>query len=152
MKAVIQRVRRASVSVNSQIIAEIGPGLLTLLGVAEGDTTDDADWLIKKIVSLRIFEDSDQKMNLSLKDIAGEHLIVSQFTLYADATKGNRPSFILAARPDIAKPLFDYALKVSSQFGVPTASGQFQASMQVLLENDGPVTLVLDSKKTLTAP
>lgn len=147
MKAVIQRVRKASVSVAGELVSEIGPGLLTLLGVSGSDTQADADWLIRKIVSLRIFEDSAQKMNHSLKDVGGQHLIVSQFTLYADATKGNRPSFIDAARPEVAEPLYQHALATSRTLGVETFGGRFQATMLIAQENDGPVTLVLESKK-----
>ncbi len=145
MRAVVQRVRSASVHVNDQLISEIGPGLLTLLGVHANDTDREADWLIKKILALRIFEDHEGKMNRSLIDVGGSHLIVSQFTLWGDARKGNRPSFIQAARPEAAKMLYERSLEISRTSGVPTRGGQFQASMRVTLENDGPVTLILET-------
>lgn len=146
MRAVIQRVKRASVTVKDLgKIAEIGPGLVTLIGVREGDTKADAEWLMRKIVQLRIFSDANDKMNLSLKDTGGGHLIVSQFTLWADCSKGLRPSFIEAARPDVAEPLYEHALQISREMNVPTQSGRFQTSMEIDLVNDGPVTLVLES-------
>lgn len=145
MRAVVQRVTRASVHVDNQLVSKIGPGFLTLLGVRTGDAEKDVDWLMKKIVSLRVFEDEDGKMNRSLLDVGGQHLIVSQFTLWADTTKGNRPSFIEAARPEIAGPLYERALEQSRLLGVPTHGGKFQASMQVSLVNDGPVTVILES-------
>lgn len=149
MRAVIQRVKRASVIVNepgrSEKVAEIGRGLVTLLGVRDGDQKEDAEWLIRKIVNLRIFADANDKMNLSLQDTGGAHLIVSQFTLWADCSKGLRPSFIAAARPEVAEPLYQHALSISRSLGVPTQSGRFQASMEIELVNDGPVTLILDS-------
>jgi D-tyrosyl-tRNA(Tyr) deacylase len=133
-------------------VGEIGPGLLTLLGIRQGDTEREADWLIKKIVGLRIFEDDAGKMNRSLIDTGGQHLIVSQFTLWADASKGNRPSFIEAARPETALPLYEKAVTLSRELGVPTSQGRFQASMVVSLENDGPVTILLDSPNPRTSP
>lgn len=145
MKALIQRVKQASVTVDGVIIGQIPAGILTLLGVQVGDTEADVDKLMKKISSLRIFEDELGKMNLSLLDVKGSHLIVSQFTLLGDASKGNRPSFIEAARPEIAKPLFERALRQSEFLGLPTASGKFQAHMEISLVNDGPVTLLLES-------
>ena len=144
MRAVIQRVNRASVTVEGDRISSIGPGLLTLLGVQEGDEEKHADWLMRKILNLRIFEDQDGKMNRSLIDCGGEHLIVSQFTLFADVSRGNRPSFVHAAKPEIARRIYDYALGASRALGVKTEGGRFQASMQVELENDGPVTILLD--------
>ena len=146
MKAVIQRVRSAKVSVNGELISEIGSGLLTLLGVHEADTEKDAEWLMRKIIALRIFDDAEGKMNLSLQDVGGSHLIVSQFTLWGDTRKGNRPSFQAAARPDPARALYESCLRLSLEAGVPTWGGKFQAHMNVSLENDGPVTLILDSR------
>lgn len=149
MRAVIQRVRSAKVEVveggSTRTVGEIGPGLLTLLGVAPTDTEKDLEWIIGKIVKMRIFEDEAGKMNLSVQDLKREHLIVSQFTLYGDASKGNRPSFITAARPEIAKPLYEKSLEISRAHGVKTEGGQFQAEMLVSLVNDGPVTLVLET-------
>ncbi len=144
MKAVIQRVSSASVAVEGREISRIGKGLLTLLGVAKGDTEETLQKLVTKICELRIFEDTGGKMNLSLKDVAGEHLIVSQFTLLGDCAKGRRPSFIGAESPDRARALFEKAIEISSHSGIPTKGGVFQADMQVALSNDGPVTLILD--------
>lgn len=149
MRAVIQRVRSARVDVieggASHLTGEIGAGILTLLGIAPGDTEKDLEWIVQKILKLRIFEDSAGKMNLSLLDLKLEHLIVSQFTLYGDCGQGNRPSFIGAARPEVAQPLYEKALELSRALGVKTEGGRFQAEMRVQLVNDGPVTLVLDS-------
>ncbi len=145
MRAVVQRVKKASVHVDGQIVSEIGPGLLTLLGVRQGDTEKQVEWLMKKIAALRIFEDDANKMNFSVLDTKGSHLIVSQFTLYGETSKGNRPSFIEVARPEIARALYEKALDISRTLGLPTFGGQFQAHMQVALENDGPVTLILES-------
>jgi D-aminoacyl-tRNA deacylase len=145
MRAVIQRVRRAKVSVDGEITGQIERGLLTLLGVSEDDTSQDVDWMLKKILNLRIFEDDQGKLNLSLLDLRLEHLIVSQFTLYADASKGNRPSFTKAAKPELARNLYDETVNKCRSFGVKTETGRFQASMIVELENDGPVTIILDS-------
>jgi D-tyrosyl-tRNA(Tyr) deacylase len=147
MRAVVQRVLSAQVTVEGKVVGSIGPGLLTLLGVAEGDTETDLHWLIEKISKLRIFSDSAQKMNLSVKDVGGGHLIVSQFTLLADCTQGNRPSFTGAAKPEIAKLMYEKALQLSREIGLVTQGGVFQADMKVSLENDGPVTVVLESKK-----
>ena len=144
MRAVIQRVRSASVSVDGREVSKIGRGLLTLLGVKQGDTEAEAEWIIKKILALRIFEDDEGKMNRSLQDVGGEHLIVSQFTLWGDASKGNRPSFIEAARPEAAKALYEKAIALSESAGTTTRGGQFQANMLVSIENDGPVTILLE--------
>jgi len=147
MKIVLQRVSEANVKVNSEIVGKINNGLLLLVGIDEQDENTDADWLIKKIIDLRIFSDKDGKMNLSVKDISGEILCISQFTLLADYKKGNRPSYIKAAKPEKATPLFDYfknEIKKNSQLKVE--SGIFGADMKVSLVNDGPVTIVLDSK------
>jgi D-aminoacyl-tRNA deacylase len=145
MKAVVQRVHRASVHVGDELVAEIGPGLLTLLGIGREDSEQEVDWLMRKITALRIFEDTDGKMNLSLTDVQGEHLIVSQFTLMSETRKGNRPSFIEAARPEKAKPLYEKALEISRSLGVETSGGRFQATMRVTLENDGPVTVIVET-------
>ena len=145
MKALIQRVKSARVTVDGKVVGSIGPGILTFLGVAVGDTEKELEWTVSKILKLRIFEDDQGKMNLSLADKGAEHLIVSQFTLCGDTSKGNRPSFIGAAPPDVAKPLYEKALALSSAAGVRTAGGQFQAHMEVELINDGPVTFILSS-------
>lgn len=144
MKAVVQRVQRASVTVDGKKISDIEKGYLTLLGVAKGDSEEQLQKLIAKIVALRIFPDENGKMNLSLKDIGGSHLIVSQFTLLGDASKGNRPSFIGAESPEIANRLYEKALELSRAQGVPTCGGVFGADMKVELLNDGPVTLIVE--------
>lgn len=145
MKAVIQRVRSACVLVDGSVVGEIGPGLVTLLGVGIGDAEPQVEWLVAKILRLRIFEDEAGKMNRSLLDTGGEHLIVSQFTLYGDVAKGNRPSFVAAAPPERARHLYEAAIAASRAAGVTTASGVFQAHMQVSLVNDGPVTVVVET-------
>jgi D-aminoacyl-tRNA deacylase len=147
MRAVIQRVSRAKVQVEEQITGQIGMGLLILLGVGNGDSTKEADYLLEKIVNLRIFEDTAGKLNLSLLDIHGELMIISQFTLYADCRKGRRPSFTDAATPDAAKALYEYFLEKARLTGLPVASGVFQAMMEVELINSGPVTILLDSSR-----
>lgn len=147
MRAVIQRVKRASVTVDREITGKIGQGILVLLGVSVEDNEKDANYLIEKILNLRIFEDSDNKMNLSLLDIKGELLVVSQFTLYGDTRKGRRPSFIQAAPPDKANELYEYFVSEASKQVSPVETGKFQAMMDVELINDGPVTILLDSKK-----
>ena len=148
MRAVVQRVRRAKVTVNGEIAGKIGPGLLVLLGVGTGDTHADADSLADKIIGLRIFEDSDGRMNLSLLDTAGAVLAVSQFTLYGDARRGKRPSFAAAAPPQFARELYEYFVGKVRGAGLRCETGRFQEMMQVELVNDGPVTILLDSAKT----
>jgi len=145
MKIVIQRVSEASVKVDGKIVGEIGKGLMLLVGIDENDEKTDADWLVQKVLNLRIFGDEDDKLNLSVKDISGEILCISQFTLIADYKKGNRPSFIKAAKPDKAVPLFDYFKEEITKSGLKTESGIFGADMKVSLINDGPVTIVMDS-------
>lgn len=145
MKIVIQRVSEASVKVDGKIAGEIGKGLMLLTGIDENDEKADADWLVQKVLNLRIFGDEDDKLNLSVKDISGEILCISQFTLIADYKKGNRPSFIKAAKPDKAIPLFDYFKAELAKSGLNTESGIFGADMKVSLINDGPVTIVMDS-------
>lgn len=144
MKAVIQRVTTASVLVEGQTVGEIGRGILVLLGVEKGDVEAWADWLAEKIVNLRIFEDEAGKMNLSLPEIGGSLLIVSQFTLAGNCDKGRRPSFDTAAPPEEGKRLYEYFVEVVRRFGLPVATGIFQADMQVSLVNDGPVTFILE--------
>jgi D-aminoacyl-tRNA deacylase len=147
MRLVIQRVSRASVTVENQIIGEIGPGLLVLLGIEHEDSDEDSDWLVAKIIQMRIFSDKEGKMNCSLQDIRGELLVVSQFTLHASTKKGNRPSFIAAARPEQAIPLYESFLrKAEAALGKPVQAGSFGADMKVSLLNDGPVTIIIDSK------
>ncbi|KUJ50387.1 D-aminoacyl-tRNA deacylase [Chryseobacterium sp. JAH] len=145
MKAVIQRVSEASVKVNGITVGEISKGLMLLIGIDEQDEKTDADWLIQKILHLRIFGDENEKLNLSVKDISGEILCISQFTLIADYKKGNRPSFIKAAKPEKAVPLFDYFKDEIVKSGLKIESGIFGADMKVSLINDGPVTIVMDS-------
>ena len=146
MKAVIQRVSEANVKVDGKIVGEISKGLLLLIGIDEEDEKNDADWLVHKILSLRIFGDEGGKLNRSVMDISGGILCISQFTLIADYKKGNRPSFIKAAKPEKAIPLFDYFKTEISKSGLKTESGIFGADMKVSLLNDGPVTIVMDSK------
>ena len=147
MRVVIQRVRKASVKINDEIVGEIQQGLLVLLGIEHVDSELDADYLIQKLIHLRIFGDDEGKMNLSVSDISGGLLIVSQFTLFADTKKGNRPSFIRSARPEQAIPLYDYFLsQLKKEFSGKIENGVFGANMQVELINDGPVTIIMDSK------
>ncbi|WP_291940717.1 D-aminoacyl-tRNA deacylase [Cetobacterium sp.] len=146
MRAVIQRVKHASVSVDNQITGEIKQGFLVLLGVTHTDTEKEVDWLAKKITDLRVFNDSDDKMNLGLKDVDGELLIISQFTLYGNCIKGRRPAFIDAAKPNIANELYEKFLKKCKDLGFKTEAGIFGADMKVELLNDGPVTLIIDTK------
>lgn len=145
MKIVIQRVSEARVKVDGKTVGEIGKGLMLLVGIDENDEKKDADWLVQKILNLRIFGDEEDKLNLSVKDISGEILCISQFTLIADYKKGNRPSFIKAAKPDKAIPLFDYFKEEIAKSGLKTENGIFGADMKVSLINDGPVTIVMDS-------
>lgn len=149
MRVVIQRVSEASVKVDNQIVGEIGKGLMLLIGVDESDENSDADWLVKKILDVRVFSDDEGKMNHSVKDMNGEILCISQFTLISDYKKGNRPSYIKAARPEKAIPLFEYFKDEMKKSGLNTESGIFGADMKVSLINDGPVTLVFDSKTKL---
>ena len=146
MRAVVQRVSRARVLVGEEVVGEIGRGLVILLGVARSDTADQATWLADKVVSLRIFQDAQENMNLGLGDVGGAVLVVSQFTLYGDCRKGRRPSFVDAAPPEIAVPLYEAFVNAIKANGIPTATGRFGAMMQVELVNDGPVTLIVDSK------
>ena len=147
MRAVIQRVKSAQVIVNEKIIGSIGFGLLVLLGISREDNCDDADYLVEKTINLRIFDDQDGKMNRSLLDVGGEMLIVSQFTLIADFRKGRRPSFAAAAEPAEAKTLYQYFFERVKEKGITVATGEFQALMEVGLINNGPVTILMDSKK-----
>lgn len=147
MRAVIQRVSRASVTINGKLRAEIGTGLLILLGIEEADNTDDVTWLASKIIQLRIFDDSNGVMNLPVTETGGSVMVVSQFTLHAKTKKGNRPSYIMAARPEKAIPLYEEFIKVcSGLIGKGVASGEFGAMMDVSLVNDGPVTIIIDTK------
>lgn len=145
MKVVIQRVSEAQVKVEGKVVGEISKGFMLLIGIDENDEKMDADWLVQKILNLRVFSDADDKLNLSIKNITGEILCISQFTLIADYKKGNRPSFIKAAKPDQAIPLFEYFKEEIAQSGLKTESGIFGADMKVSLINDGPVTIVMDS-------
>lgn len=145
MKIVIQRVLHAQVAVEQEIVGKIGPGLLLLVGIAAHDTEKTLRAMADKIVNLRIFSDDEGRMNLSLKETGGSLLAVSQFTLYADCKKGRRPSYVGAAPPDVARETFHLFTKILKETGVPVETGQFQASMEVSLTNDGPVTIILDS-------
>ena len=147
MRFVIQRVSEASVKIDDEVYSEIQQGFLVLVGIEEFDSTEDADWLCTKLVGLRIFSDEEGKMNLSIRDVWGEVLLVSQFTLFASTKKGNRPSFIRSARPDVAIPLYEYCIQQLSQLlGQPIKTGQFGAAMKISSVNDGPVTILMDSK------
>lgn len=146
MRAVIQRVRSASVSVDGETIGSIGEGLVVLLGVGVGDTERDAAWLADKTANLRIFEDADEKMNLSALDVGGRALVISQFTLYGDARKGRRPSFTDAAPPDAGDELYQRYVELLKNNGLSVQTGRFRAKMLVTIENDGPVTLILDTE------
>ena len=147
MRVLIQRVAEASVTIEGNVKSAIGPGLLVLLGIETEDATEDIDWLCKKIVQLRIFSDEDDKMNLSVQDIQGQILVISQFTLHASTKKGNRPSYIKAARPEVAIPLYEqFVDQLSIALGQPVGTGEFGAEMKVRLLNDGPVTIWIDSK------
>ena len=144
MKAVVQRVKRTHLTVDGELISEIPFGLTVFLGVKTGDTEKEAAYLAKKIAGLRIFEDENGKMNLSVGQVGGEVLLVSQFTLYGDASHGNRPSFTLAERPEKAQPLYEYAVKELASYGIPVKKGVFGADMQIDQHNDGPVTILLE--------
>lgn len=144
MKLVIQRVADANVKVDNKIIGEIGKGFVVLLGVSDEDTKENADYLVKKLCSLRVFADENNKMNLSLKDVNGELLIISQFTLFADCTKGNRPSFTQAGNPKHANELYEYFIEQCKKINISTQHGIFGADMKINLTNDGPVTILLE--------
>lgn len=147
MRLVIQRVAQASVSINSKTVGTIQQGLLLLVGIEELDNQEDINWLVKKVIGMRIFSDADGKMNLSIQEIAGDILAISQFTLYASTKKGNRPSYIRAAKPEKAIPVYEsFCQTLSQQLGKKIETGQFGADMAVSLVNDGPVTIVIDSK------
>lgn len=147
MIAVIQRVSEASVTIEAKVAGAIDQGFMVLLGIAHDDTSEDIDWLCKKIVNMRIFSDEEDKMNLSLSDVGGSILLISQFTLHASTKKGNRPSYMQAARPEVAIPLYEQMIEaLATALGSPIATGEFGADMKVALVNDGPVTIVMDSK------
>ena len=146
MRVLIQRVSEAKVTIDNQIQGSIQRGLVLLIGIGNDDLEEDASWLIRKIIQMRIFNDEDDKMNLSIQDIAGEFLVISQFTLHASTKKGNRPSFIDAARPEVAIPLYEYFLEELKNSRLKVETGIFGADMKVQLVNDGPVTIWIDSK------
>ena len=145
MKLVVQRVKNANVSIENNIVGKINQGFVVLLGVSNEDTKENADYLVKKLLNLRVFSDNDDKMNLSIKDIEGELLIVSQFTLYENCKKGNRPSFIEAAKPEHAKTLYEYFINECRKENLNVQTGEFGADMQIDLINDGPVTILLEN-------
>ena len=147
MRAVVQRVTESRVEVANEVVGKIGVGLLVLLGVARNDTTSDADYLTEKIINLRIFDDAEGKMNRSLVDLGGEMLLVSQFTLFGDTRRGRRPSYTEAAEPEKANELYEYFVGRARGLGINVETGVFQAMMKVSLTNDGPVTILLDSRK-----
>ena len=147
MRAVVQRVSSSKVTVDGEVTGEINKGLLVLLGVTHEDTSKDVDYIIDKVLNLRIFEDENEKMNLSLKDVGGELLVVSQFTLYGDCRKGRRPSFSSAARPEVATKLYEEFIEKARKEGIVTKTGQFGEHMMVDLTNDGPVTILLESNR-----
>ena len=144
MKLIIQRVSNASVEIDNKIFSNISKGFLVLIGITHTDTKENAEYLVKKLCNLRIFEDENKKMNLSIKDVKGELLIVSQFTLYADTAKGNRPSFINAAKPDMAEKLYEYFIKKCEEENIKVSTGKFGAKMKINLINNGPVTIILE--------
>ena len=146
MRAVIQRVKESSVRAENQVIGRTGLGLLVLLGVAQGDSPSDANYLVNKIANLRIFEDQKGKMNRSLLETGGDMMVVSQFTLIADCRKGRRPSFVEAAEPEVAAGLYEYFVKQVRSLGITVATGRFRAMMEVALINEGPVTIILESR------
>lgn len=150
MRIVLQRVSRAEVRIGGEVVGRIGRGLLVLLGVARGDTVEDACWLAEKIVGLRIFNDDQGKMNRDLTEVSGSVLVVSQFTLHGDCRKGRRPSFVAAAPPETAIPLYEAFINAVRALGVPVETGRFGAMMEVELVNDGPVTLILERGKELS--
>lgn len=147
MRAVVQKVSSSKVTVDEEVVGQINQGLMVLLGVTHDDTSKDVDYMVDKVTNLRIFEDEDGKMNLSLKDVDGEVLAVSQFTLYGDARRGRRPSFSDAARPEVANPLYEEFVEKVKKQGINVGTGQFGAHMMVDLTNDGPVTILLESRK-----
>ncbi|WFD09254.1 D-aminoacyl-tRNA deacylase [Tepidibacter hydrothermalis] len=147
MRAVVQRVSNSSVTVDQNVVGKIDKGIMVLLGVNDEDKSKDVEYLVDKIVNLRIFEDENEKMNLSLLDIKGDLLVVSQFTLYGDCRKGRRPNFTDAAKPDIAIPLYEEFIDKAKKYGIKVETGKFGAHMNVDIMNDGPVTLLIDSKK-----
>lgn len=146
MRVVLQRVSQAGVNINDEVYNSIGPGILVLVGIEDSDEEADIVWLCNKIINLRIFNDSSGLMNLSLQDIKGELLVISQFTLMAETKKGNRPSYIKASKPEIAVPIYERFIEVLALSGVPVKTGQFGAHMEVELINDGPVTITIDTK------
>lgn len=147
MKAVIQRVSQASVTIEAAAVATIKTGLLVLVGIEDADGEEDINWLVGKIINMRIFGDENDVMNLSVQDVDGDIIVVSQFTLHASTKKGNRPSYVKASKPDIAIPLYEkFVSKLESEFGKKIQTGKFGADMKVLLLNDGPVTIIIDSK------
>ena len=147
MRAIIQRTLESSVSINNEIVSKIGPGLLVLLGIEDGDGAEDIAWLSAKIARMRIFPDAEGKMNLSVSDIRGEIIVVSQFTLHASTKKGNRPSFLRAAAPAVSEPLYEtFCAAMESEFGKPVGRGVFGADMKISLVNDGPVTILIDTR------
>ncbi|GAB5441310.1 MAG: D-aminoacyl-tRNA deacylase [Fuerstiella sp.] len=148
MRAVLQRVTSASVTVDDEMVGKIGSGFLVLLGVADGDTQQDVNWMAEKVAGLRVFEDDDGRMNLDIRQVQGSALVVSQFTLLGDCRKGRRPSFVAAARPELANSLYESFVAELRGLEVPCQTGTFQAQMDVSLVNGGPVTLMLDSRKT----
>ena len=149
MRFVIQRVTEASVTVDNKVVGEIGKGFLVLVGISTSDTKDTADFMVKKLTKLRIFEDENEKMNLALKDVGGKLLMVSQFTLYANCSGGNRPDFLSAAKPDYANELYQYVVEKCKEENIEVQTGIFRADMKVRLLNDGPVTIILDSEELI---
>ncbi|MGM0621781.1 MAG: D-aminoacyl-tRNA deacylase [Bacteroidota bacterium] len=148
MRVVIQKVAKASVTVENEVISSIGKGLMVLLGIEDADTNEDIDWLVKKITQLRIFNDENGEMNLSVKDVQGDVIVVSQFTLHANTQKGNRPSYIRASKPDFAVPMYEkFIQKTETAMGKKVGTGKFGAMMDVELVNEGPVTIIIDSKQ-----
>ncbi len=144
MKAIVQRVRNGSVSIKGEVVGRTTQGLVILLGVTHGDTQAEAEWLAAKCANLRIFNDDDGKFNLSVLDVGGGALVVSQFTLYGDCRKGRRPSFVEAAPPEVSEPLYEYFVEALKKQGLPVETGEFGATMLVNIENDGPVTMIVE--------